>query len=104
RPSQSSLPQTGSTSRLKRLRCAANLDRRMMTTSVGCGDGWELPYDRIKESGDFRRCHDVRAVSAQWSLLEDKRTSREQPILVAINPKATSAIKSAAQPNPTVFL
>jgi hypothetical protein len=39
----------------------------MMTTSVGCGDGCELPYDRIKESGDFRSCHDVRAMSALWS-------------------------------------
>ena len=64
----------------------------MMTTSVGCGDGCELPYDRIKESGDFRRYHDVRAVSAQWSLLEDKRTSREQPILVAIDPHRTLAL------------
>ncbi len=42
----------------------------MMTTSVGCGDGCELPYDRIKESGDFRSCHDVPAMSALWSLLE----------------------------------
>ncbi len=31
----------------------------MMTTSGGCGDGCELPCDRIKESGDFRRCYDV---------------------------------------------
>ena len=49
----------------------------MMTTSVGCGDGCELPYDRIKESGDFRSCHDVPAMSALWSLLEDKRTSND---------------------------
>ena len=48
----------------------------MMTTSVGCGDGCELPYDRINESGDFRSCHDVPAMSALWSLSEDKRTSK----------------------------
>ena len=48
----------------------------MMNTSVGCGDGCELPYDRIKESGDFRSCHDVLAMSALWSLLEEKRTSK----------------------------
>ncbi len=42
RPSPSSPPQTGSTSRMKRLRCAANSERRMMATLGGCGDGYEL--------------------------------------------------------------
>ena len=29
----------------------------MMVTLGGCGDGYELPYYRIKESRGFRRWH-----------------------------------------------
>jgi hypothetical protein len=29
----------------------------MMATLGGCGDGCELPSDRIKKSGDFLRWH-----------------------------------------------
>src|SRR5439155_25904640 len=84
---------------MKRLRCAANLERRMMTTSVGCGDGCELPYDSIKESGDFRSCHDVPAMSSLWSLLEDKHNDRPRLLSMPTRQRQQSLLQRERIPN-----
>ena len=63
----------------------------MMAMLGGCGDGYELPYYRIKESRDFRSWHltDTPAHFANVRFQRQKQTWHLHGEISANDPKRT---------------